>query len=96
MGNVFSGIFGKLWGANKEIRILILGLDGAGKTTILYKLQVCSYSIITFYCYHSSRFTNVEKKNRLVKSLTQNQVSTTTTIIIKTNNNISVLANMKY
>ncbi len=40
MGNVFSGIFGKLWGVNKEIRILILGLDGAGKTTILYKLQV--------------------------------------------------------
>ncbi|GMT06252.1 hypothetical protein PENTCL1PPCAC_28426, partial [Pristionchus entomophagus] len=25
---------------NKEYRILILGLDGAGKTTILYKLQV--------------------------------------------------------
>lgn len=28
-----------LWG-NKEIRVLILGLDGAGKTTILYKMQV--------------------------------------------------------
>lgn len=40
MGNIFSGIFGKLWSTNKEIRILILGLDGAGKTTILYKLQV--------------------------------------------------------
>jgi ADP-ribosylation factor-like protein 1 len=40
MGNVFSGIFGKLWNSNKEIRILILGLDGAGKTTILYKLQI--------------------------------------------------------
>ncbi|ONH69406.1 ADP-ribosylation factor-like protein 1 [Cyberlindnera fabianii] len=40
MGNVFSGIFGKLWGVSKEIRILILGLDGAGKTTILYRLQV--------------------------------------------------------
>lgn len=40
MGNVFSGIFGRLWGLNKEIRILILGLDGAGKTTILYKLQM--------------------------------------------------------
>ncbi|KAG7862970.1 hypothetical protein KL939_000289 [Ogataea angusta] len=40
MGNVFSGIFGRLWGVNKEIRILILGLDGAGKTTILYKLQM--------------------------------------------------------
>ncbi|KAL3841542.1 hypothetical protein ACJMK2_019669 [Sinanodonta woodiana] len=31
----FSGLFG-----SKERRILILGLDGAGKTTILYKLQV--------------------------------------------------------
>ncbi|CAI8498233.1 unnamed protein product [Pichia kudriavzevii] len=40
MGNIFSSMFGKLWGANKEIRILILGLDGAGKTTILYKLQL--------------------------------------------------------
>ncbi len=25
----------------QELRILILGLDGAGKTTILYRLQVC-------------------------------------------------------
>ena len=31
----FSGLFGL-----KERRILILGLDGAGKTTILYRLQV--------------------------------------------------------
>lgn len=38
MGNLlgyFSGLFG-----SKERRILILGLDGAGKTTILYRLQV--------------------------------------------------------
>jgi len=31
----FSSLFG-----SKERRILILGLDGAGKTTILYRLQV--------------------------------------------------------
>jgi len=31
----FSGLFG-----SRERRILILGLDGAGKTTILYRLQV--------------------------------------------------------
>jgi ADP-ribosylation factor-like protein 1 len=31
--------FGK-WFGSKERRILILGLDGAGKTTILYRLQV--------------------------------------------------------
>ena len=35
-GSFFSSLFSKLWGS-KEIRILILGLDGAGKTTILYR-----------------------------------------------------------
>lgn len=39
MGLVFSRLFSLLWG-NKEVRILILGLDGAGKTTILYRLQI--------------------------------------------------------
>ncbi|KYR00159.1 ARF-like protein [Tieghemostelium lacteum] len=38
MGNLFSSVFFKLFG-NKDVRILILGLDSAGKTTILYKLQ---------------------------------------------------------
>lgn len=37
---MFGKVFSRLWGADKEIRILILGLDGAGKTTILYKLQI--------------------------------------------------------
>lgn len=35
-GGLFSSIFSRLWGT-KERRILILGLDGAGKTTILYR-----------------------------------------------------------
>ena len=39
MGNWFSSLFSQLFG-QKELRILILGLDGAGKTTILYRLQV--------------------------------------------------------
>ncbi|XP_034018842.1 ADP-ribosylation factor-like protein 1 [Thalassophryne amazonica] len=39
MGNFFSDLFGRLFGV-REMRILILGLDGAGKTTILYRLQV--------------------------------------------------------
>lgn len=39
MGALFSRLFSALWG-EKEYRILILGLDGAGKTTILYKLHV--------------------------------------------------------
>lgn len=40
MGNFFSSMFDRLLGAEKELRILILGLDGAGKTTILYRLQI--------------------------------------------------------
>ncbi|PFX28613.1 ADP-ribosylation factor-like protein 1 [Stylophora pistillata] len=39
MGGFFSSLFSSLFG-QKELRILILGLDGAGKTTILYRLQV--------------------------------------------------------
>merc|ERR1711881_107079 len=39
MGILFSSIFGALLG-KQEVRILILGLDNAGKTTILYRLQV--------------------------------------------------------
>lgn len=39
MGNLFSSIFSRVFGT-KEMRILILGLDGAGKTTILYRMQV--------------------------------------------------------
>ena len=35
-GSFFSQLFSSLWGT-KETRILILGLDGAGKTTILYR-----------------------------------------------------------
>ena len=34
-GKLFSGLFGK-----KEMRILMVGLDAAGKTTILYKLKL--------------------------------------------------------
>ena len=39
MGIWFSSLFGSLFG-KKEVRILILGLDNAGKTTILYRLQI--------------------------------------------------------
>lgn len=38
MGIVLSRVFQALFGS-KEVRILILGLDNAGKTTILYRLQ---------------------------------------------------------
>jgi len=39
MGNIFAGLFRNLFG-KKEMRILMVGLDAAGKTTILYKLKL--------------------------------------------------------
>ncbi|KAK1799850.1 hypothetical protein P4O66_006376 [Electrophorus voltai] len=39
MGIVFSFIFSRLFG-KKEIRLLMVGLDAAGKTTVLYKLKL--------------------------------------------------------
>merc|ERR1712232_1238841 len=39
MGLTFTKLFAKL-GYKKEIRILMVGLDAAGKTTILYKLKL--------------------------------------------------------
>lgn len=35
ISKLFSGLFGK-----REMRILMVGLDAAGKTTILYKLKL--------------------------------------------------------
>ncbi|XP_068595488.1 ADP-ribosylation factor 5-like [Brachionichthys hirsutus] len=39
MGLTISGLLGRLFGA-KRMRILMVGLDAAGKTTILYKLKL--------------------------------------------------------
>lgn len=38
MGGIFAKIFGNL--GTKEMRILMVGLDAAGKTTVLYKLKL--------------------------------------------------------
>ena len=39
MGSAFAKLFSGLFG-KKEMRILMVGLDAAGKTTILYKLKL--------------------------------------------------------
>ena len=39
MGNLFTSIWDRFSGL-KEMRILMVGLDAAGKTTILYKLKL--------------------------------------------------------
>jgi ADP-ribosylation factor-like protein 5B len=39
MGIVFSGLWNRLF-SKTQVKIIIVGLDNAGKTTILYKLQV--------------------------------------------------------
>ncbi|KAJ3095568.1 hypothetical protein HDU97_006799 [Phlyctochytrium planicorne] len=40
MGNVFTRIFSKITASKRECRILVLGLDNAGKTSILYRLKL--------------------------------------------------------
>jgi ADP-ribosylation factor protein 1 len=40
MGNLFAQLWMKLAGGGRQRRILMVGLDNAGKTTILYKFKL--------------------------------------------------------
>ena len=40
MGSTFTKIFDKVFGKELTMKTLMLGLDAAGKTTILYKMQL--------------------------------------------------------
>jgi ADP-ribosylation factor 1/2 len=39
MGNTIARLFDSLFGT-REMRVVMLGLDAAGKTTVLYKLHI--------------------------------------------------------
>lgn len=39
MGNWFTGVWDRLFGEKRELKLVILGLDAAGKTTILNKMR---------------------------------------------------------
>jgi len=40
MGLGISKLFASFWGYGEEVRVLMVGLDAAGKTTILYKMKL--------------------------------------------------------
>lgn len=40
MGLTISSLLSRIFSSKREVRLLMVGLDGAGKTTILYKLKL--------------------------------------------------------
>uniref|UniRef100_A0A7S2XAV3 ADP-ribosylation factor n=1 Tax=Lotharella oceanica TaxID=641309 RepID=A0A7S2XAV3_9EUKA len=40
MGQSISGFWTRVFGGRKHVRVVMIGLDAAGKTTVLYKLQL--------------------------------------------------------
>lgn len=68
MGN-FQSMFKRLF-SKREMRILMVGLDAAGKTTILYKLKlgeiVTTIPTIGLGCHYHGQRHRVQRRNRRV------------------------------
>ena len=74
MGLSFSKLFSDLFG-KKEMRILMVGLDAAGKTTILYKLKlgeivttiptIGKLSLFTFFYLYQSPLLSLSLSKRV-------------------------------
>jgi len=71
IGQAFANLFENLFKKEKEVKLLLLGLDAAGKTTILYRLKMgdetfCTIPTIGFnvetVTYHNVKFTAVRTK----------------------------------
>lgn len=74
IGSLLKGLFGK-----KEMRILMVGLDAAGKTTILYKLKlgeiVTTIPTIGKFCLPALQNFSYIDRSELYSSLTGNSHS---------------------
>jgi GTPase SAR1 family protein len=40
MGQLFSSLWNNLFGSGRELKIVMVGLDNAGKTTVLYRMSL--------------------------------------------------------
>lgn len=40
MGQLFSSLWNNLFGSGRELKIVMIGLDNAGKTTVLYRMSL--------------------------------------------------------
>jgi ADP-ribosylation factor-like protein 1 len=79
MGILVSKIFESLFGS-KEVRILILGLDNAGKTTILYRLQNESDEAVQTIPTIGFNVETLQYKNIKVRTVAEVRSSSTTYI----------------
>ncbi|KAG9337314.1 hypothetical protein JZ751_028882 [Albula glossodonta] len=72
MGLTISSLFSKLFG-KKQMRILMVGLDAAGKTTILYKLKLGEIGLI-FVVDSNDRERVAESAEELSKMLQEDEL----------------------